>query len=424
MRTKTSFLMRCFAMFLALVMLATSSNMGIVLQAFAAEQKSVALNQLMAEYYTDMPAEEKALLGQLACDETVTYTQLDQTDAEKLIKIDANAKKVTMAESEGWKPVSADVVANGIAQEGVDMATGKFTYPGETYAINVKYALEQAVSVDAQKALLNAITTLKAAHDTILDVIAQDETLSNVESAMKELADLVSVEGFNHEGLKTAYANLNAMMPGGKLTLRAKIDAADDNIIAYLAAGNGPAMQADAKATAAAIDALVAALTDYSVNAETGLPKQIADADAKLAEAKTKLEDAKVQLADAKAEVADAETKLNDAKAEAMTKLDEKFVEMLPDETAYNEAVEVVKQYNEAWALYNEKVAEMEATDDPVEKAKLQAQIDYANGVIATIQPQYNAAVADYEKYMEGNTLDKTYDQVVAEAQAELAKAK
>ena len=86
MRTKTSFLTRCFAMFLALVMLATSSNMGIVLQAFAAEQKSVALNQLMVEYYGDaLSAEEKALLGQLACSDTVTYTQLDQTDAEKLI---------------------------------------------------------------------------------------------------------------------------------------------------------------------------------------------------------------------------------------------------------------------------------------------------------------------------------------------------
>ena len=61
MKQSKSFLMRCVALALALLLVVSSANLGLVRQAFAAEQISVELSELIAKNY-ELTDAEKALL--------------------------------------------------------------------------------------------------------------------------------------------------------------------------------------------------------------------------------------------------------------------------------------------------------------------------------------------------------------------------
>ena len=238
MKARTSFLKRCLAMVLAVMLLVSGTNMGVVLQVYAAgATKSVSSGEIVAANYALTDA-EKALLssGHLAGVTEVTTTEPDNSWGTA----DAETKTITAKEEDGWKAVKADIIVGGETVETVNLTDGKGTYTenvGNAFSVKIYYEL--LANVENQDTLLNTAAWLKQGVANADEVAAQDGNLYILEQAMPELVKFanegIKVEmqpgvtttiGFS-DVCKAAVEELNDQMTanGGKLDLSVTIDA-------------------------------------------------------------------------------------------------------------------------------------------------------------------------------------------------------
>lgn len=259
MKHETSFLMRCFAMFLAVLMALTGSNVGVALQAFAAENDgvTVSVGKLVADNY-ELTAEEEALLASgCLTGGTITYTV--PTDGAKYVTVDTDNKKITAENVDGWVPTIARIVVGTEVIESIalDGGVGAYTYDENAFSVEVDYALDQAVDAALQETLLNTAAWLKAGVANVDTLMDKAGSLDVLQMAMPELVDIAK-NGYKVFG-KTMIPV--AEVKNAILALDAEMTANDGNIDlvvmqnAYAAGktnyllNNGTAMKAELETT-------------------------------------------------------------------------------------------------------------------------------------------------------------------------------
>lgn len=195
MKLRTSFLTRFLALAMALVMLASSANLGLVARVFAAETgKTITDGELVANNYASLSEAEKALLKSgLLVGATHEYNK--PTDADNLVTVDPVAKTVKAASFENWKAASAWLeTAEGEKEEIALDANGNGTIAGDhdAYTVFVTYELTIDVDTTLQTTLLSTAGWLKqgiANTDAIYDADFDLGTVALAVDALVKLAD-------------------------------------------------------------------------------------------------------------------------------------------------------------------------------------------------------------------------------------------
>ncbi len=253
---KASFLTRCLAMALALVLIATSANLGVALKAFAADTVTVSNGQIIANNY-DLTAAEKDLLssGYLAGG-SFEYTV--PTAGDNLVSVDTDNALITAKSLNGWVPTTALIKHHGEEKLTVTFVDGKASYDaatvGNAFSVTVNYSLDTQIAAADQEAMLGAAELLKSGLNTAQTVAGQEDNLSALEKAMPELVKLantgVQTSFANVElsdACKAAIATLNQQVTdnGGKLDLSVSIAAYKSGSKMGYIMTNGKTMQAD-----------------------------------------------------------------------------------------------------------------------------------------------------------------------------------
>ena len=191
MKTKTPILSRCLAMLLALV-LSFANVPGLVLTAFAAEAASVGAGEVVAENYTTLTDEEKALLksGYLAGDYTIEYSVPE--DSDDLVEVNADEKKITAKPFSDWTAVKAEIVVDEAVEETVSLVDGEanYSYSGNAFSVKVTYELVR--KVDNQEMMLGAIAPLKQGVANLKTGYSTEGNLGTVVLAIDTLNDLAN----------------------------------------------------------------------------------------------------------------------------------------------------------------------------------------------------------------------------------------
>ncbi len=239
MKTSTSFLKRCVACLLALLMVLSVSNNGIVIltQAAAEHENSIDAGTLVANNYELTDAEKEFLSSGLLIGDSYGYSV--PTDAETLIAVDTENAVITAAAYDEWVPTTAYIVANGEVVETITLTNGTGNYDpsvGNAFAVKVDYALYVTVAEDTQTALLSASAWMNQGIANTETLSGQSGNLYILEEALPELAKLVTTGiqtsfgavGFSDD-LKAAVYALNDQMTanGGMLNLRVMINEYD-----------------------------------------------------------------------------------------------------------------------------------------------------------------------------------------------------
>ena len=229
MKVRTSILKRCLALALALVLLVSGTNMGVALQAFAADnaaETTVQIGKIVADSY-DLTDAEKALLSSgYLVGGTYSYTE----PSEELVSVDTDKKTITAKSSNGWVPTEAYIMVGGESKETVALTNGAgtYTYGGNTFAVEVSYTLDINVAEETQKTLLNTAGWLKAGVANVDKLVANDSALSPLTLAMPQLVELAqngytvgSMKANVDDATKAAINRLNDQLTanGGKLDL-------------------------------------------------------------------------------------------------------------------------------------------------------------------------------------------------------------
>ena len=272
MKLRTSFLTRFLALALALVMLASSANLGLVARVFAAENgKPITDGALVAQNYDALSDAEKALLesGLLVGD---THEYSKPTDDDGLLTVDPVEKTVKAASFENWKAVSAWLETSNGEKEDIALdAEGNGTITGDHEAYTVFVTYELAIDVDTalQTTLLSTAGWLKDGIANIETIANAAGTLSAIELAMPELINLVE-NGYTVAGknfgfevyVKDAVKALNAQMTanGGYLNLTMMLDEYESVKVKYLLT-KGTAFVAELETTTAHVESINTALT-------------------------------------------------------------------------------------------------------------------------------------------------------------------
>lgn len=191
MKLRTSFLTRCLALAMALVLIVSGSNLGVALQVFAAEsnETSVTVGEVVAKNY-ELTDAEKALLssGQLAGG-TIAVPEL----GNDLVTVDTEGGKITAKSQDGWVPTYANIVVGGEVKETVDLANGEGAYDtsvGNAFSVEVYYVLNVEVDTETQETLLNTAAWLKQGLTNLENGYAADTNLGTVVLAMDTLKQL------------------------------------------------------------------------------------------------------------------------------------------------------------------------------------------------------------------------------------------
>ena len=192
MNHRTPILKRFVALALALVLLASNAELGVVLRASAAESTTKSSGQVVAENYSELTAAEKALLssGYLA-GQVFTYTVPSDSN---LIQVDIETKKITAKTEGDWNPVKATIVVNGADQEAVTLTngTGTYKYSGNSFSVKVSYEMKKDITAATQETLLNTSAWLKAGLAELEAGYATDTNLGTVNLAMETLVKLAN----------------------------------------------------------------------------------------------------------------------------------------------------------------------------------------------------------------------------------------
>lgn len=189
MKARTSFLKRCIALVLAVMLMVSGTNMGIVLQALAAGNEiTVQIGQIVADNY-DLTAQEKDLLksGNLASG-TYSYTEPDSSK----VTVDNGSKTITAAAYGDWIPTKAYIKVGENVVETVELTNGVgiYAYDENAFSVEVDYTLDIEVDKAEQERLLNTAGWLKAGVANVDKLVAESSALSTLELAMPELLNL------------------------------------------------------------------------------------------------------------------------------------------------------------------------------------------------------------------------------------------
>ena len=287
MNARTSFLKRCLALALALVLLLSSANTG-VLQAFAAgESVSVREGEIVAENYALTAAEKNLLKSKYVVGDTVTYTV--PADSDNLIAVDTDAKTIEADDYEGWKPTVAKIMVGTEEKETVALTDGKgnYTYGGNAFAVKVEYVLNKTVAESRQGTLLNTGKWLKDGVANAKAAADQAGNLLILEKAMPELVNLANngVQAGKYkvtlnENCVKSIKTLNSQMTAnnGVLDLSKQIktyNAAESKVKYILTEGKG--MKSDVDALVEKVEVVKAGVEDLYDNAASGLAWGIID---------------------------------------------------------------------------------------------------------------------------------------------------
>ena len=238
MKVRTSFLTRCLAFALAVMLLLSGTNMGVALQVLAASDAvSDSFGEIVAKNY-DLSGAEKALLesGYLAGG-NYSYSIPDTTD--NLVSVDTDTKTITAIAHENWVATEAQIVVGTEVKETVSLTNGKgsYQYAGNAFSVKAVYVLNTDVDPTVQETLLNTGAWLKQGVANTDAVAAQSGNLFIVEQAMPQLVNLadngipITVAGnptyatINDPEVKAAIYALNDQMTAhnGVLTLSAMV---------------------------------------------------------------------------------------------------------------------------------------------------------------------------------------------------------
>ena len=235
MKRNASLLKRCLALAMALVLFATSANLGAALQAFAAEDDvTTDIATIVAKNYGLTEAEADLLQSGYLVSDSYGYTV--PTAADGLVTVDTENSKIIAAAKDGWAATEA-VITYGTDELTVALVDGEGTYDaevvGNAFSVKVTYALTTTVDTSVQETLLSAAALLKQGVKNLDDVVAQAGNLYILEQAMPELVKLADAGvdvGFTTVKLSTDSKNaiyaLNNQMNsnGGKLNLTLMIE--------------------------------------------------------------------------------------------------------------------------------------------------------------------------------------------------------
>ena len=111
MKHGTSFMKRCLAAAVALVMIISCANLGLVQQALAADKTSVSIAQIIADNYDLSEAEKELLKSGYLVSDSFAYTV--PSDEDGLVSVDTENAKITAESKNGWEPVKAVIVYGG-----------------------------------------------------------------------------------------------------------------------------------------------------------------------------------------------------------------------------------------------------------------------------------------------------------------------
>lgn len=185
---QTSFLTRCLALALALVLLASNANLGLTLQAFAAnsDETVVTAGELVASNYELTDAEKDLLNSGYLAGGTYSYTVPSGDD---LVTVNTEKAEITAKYYNEWVPTSAAIVVGGETKEAVALnaGVGTYNYDGNAFSVVVTYALYAEVSANEQNNLLNAAASLKQGIANVEAVYGSDANLGVVVEAMDSL---------------------------------------------------------------------------------------------------------------------------------------------------------------------------------------------------------------------------------------------
>lgn len=275
MNVRTSFLTRCLALVLAVMLLVSGTNIGVVLQALARSDASVTEGQLVADNY-DLTDAEKALLssGNLVCG-TYSYTVPGSEDG--LISVDTDEKKITAQKYEDWIPTTAAIFVGNEEKETVVLTNGEgtYTYDGNAFSVQVGYSLSAEIDTDVQKTLLNAAGWLKQGVANTDAVAAQAGNLYILEQAMPELLELRDLKIETAIGsvslsddCKNAITALANQMENnnGQLLLSTMIEEYESGSKTAYLMTEGTAMQAEIKDLVNKVSLIADAMTTFKTN--------------------------------------------------------------------------------------------------------------------------------------------------------------
>ena len=240
MKLRTSFLTRSLALVMALVMIASSANLGLFARVFAAETgKTITDGELVANNYALSDAEKALLNSGLLAEGKTEYNK--PTDEDNLIAVDPVAKTVKASSFENWKIASAWLETADGEKENITLdANGNGTITGDYDAYSVFVTYELAIDVDTavQTTLLSTAGWLKQGVANIENVAKVSGSLNLLEQAMPALADLAK-NGYSVNGkltqfapdVKSAISDLDGQMNanGGKLNLTVLINEFNQN---------------------------------------------------------------------------------------------------------------------------------------------------------------------------------------------------
>ena len=194
MKHETSFLKRCFALFLALLMAVSGSNLGVALRVSAAESGvEVNVGKLVADNYELTEAEKALLSSGYLTGETVSYTV--PTNGAEHVTVDTENKKITANVVDGWVPTVARIMVGTELKETVELTdgVGTYAYAENAFSVEVDYVLDVAVKAELQENLLKAPAMLKDGLDNMKAAYdGTDSTLGTVVLAMDTLKQMAA----------------------------------------------------------------------------------------------------------------------------------------------------------------------------------------------------------------------------------------
>lgn len=241
MQQGTSFLKRFIALVLTLVLLLSNANMGVALQAFAAESATKTVGQVMAENY-ELTETEAHLLehGYIVGSEAAVNYSIPE-DADNLIKVDTDNKKISVETPTDWTVEKVEIVVGNEVKETVTLnasGEGTYTYGGNAFSVKAYYSLSKTIA--GQEAIFAAIKSLKT---DLANVDAVDSVINTEFEGQMPLdivADAIPVLEMLAEGIDVGFMTVQfgaeATAAVGKL--EALIAAVKDLNLAYKASAS------------------------------------------------------------------------------------------------------------------------------------------------------------------------------------------
>ncbi len=192
---------RCLSFLLALIMVLSCCQYGVLQLVRAANEREVTVSDgaLLGKQYA-LSEGLQALLNSGLLEEN-TYTYVVPGEADDLVQVNPDDRKISAKPYSysgfTWLPVQASVVS-GQNSEAVELAeadgsyVGTFQTAGNTYSVSVTYALHIHVAAQQQLLLVNAGANLKHAFTQMQVIADQQAALESLALYIDKLMELVN----------------------------------------------------------------------------------------------------------------------------------------------------------------------------------------------------------------------------------------